>query len=425
MKKLIQILLILIITTKITYAYSEPDISATSAVVMDAQTGQILYQKNAHKKMYPASLTKIMTGILAAEYGKFNEDITFSYDAIFGIGRDTSHIALDVGEKLKLEYAMYALMLNSANDAANGIAELISGSVPEFSKLMTKKAKEIGAFNTKFQNPHGLHDPNHYTTAYDLAIITKYGLQNKKFKEVASTVKYTVPPTNKNETRYLLHGHKMLRDGTKYTYAPAYLGKTGYTHEAKNTLVTVGKKDGLEVIVVTLNNPANYLYKDTINLFEYTFDNFERVKLSNKDTFIDNIKVVDYVKNKRVELGNTSLVCKTDSYLTLPKNYNLDNIVIKKNLPTEILAPIVKQETTIGTVSYLYEDKEINKISLVPTIEYEALSPIKFFFIGVVEILKFIGFVVSSIFVLLFILRLMVISHMKKKKRRRKNQYTH
>ena len=181
-------------------------IGSESAVLIDAASGQVLFQKNMNQKAYPASITKIMTGMLALEKGDLSQTVTMSEEAVFSIDRSSAHIALDVDEEITLEQALYALAIASANEAANGIAETVSGSVADFAKEMNQTAVEAGAQNTNFTNPNGLHDDNHYTTAYDMAKITAAALQNPKFAEIFGTEKYDIPPTNKQpETRYLLN----------------------------------------------------------------------------------------------------------------------------------------------------------------------------------------------------------------------------
>ncbi|MCL2158156.1 MAG: serine hydrolase, partial [Oscillospiraceae bacterium] len=181
---------------------SMPQIKSEVAVLIDADTGQVLYGKNQNARIYPASTTKIMTALLALERGNLSDIITMSYDAVWSIGRDTSHVALDENEQLNLEQALYALAIESANDAANGIAELIGGSMENFSGMMTKRAKELGANNTNFTNAHGLQDSNHYTSAYDLAIIMAEAVKIPEFTRMFTTVTYSMPPTNRQpETR--------------------------------------------------------------------------------------------------------------------------------------------------------------------------------------------------------------------------------
>ena len=178
-------------------------IVSETAVVMDGQSGQIIYNKNAHQKMYPASTTKILTGLLAVEYGNMADNITYSHDAIYGIERGSSHASISVGEVLTLEQSMYALSIESANDAAAGIGEYLEEKTGKnLSDLMNERAKAAGANNSNFVNPHGLPDKNHYTTAYDLAMIARECIKYDTFKEVFTAKTYSIPPTNKqSQTR--------------------------------------------------------------------------------------------------------------------------------------------------------------------------------------------------------------------------------
>lgn len=259
-------------------------ISADSGILMDAETGQVLYEKNMDKKEFPASITKIMTILLGVESGKMQETITMSRNAVFSIPRDSAHIALDEGEEIKLEDALYGAMLPSANEACNGIAEHISGNVSDFAKLMNERAKAAGAKNTNFVNPNGLHSPDHQTTAYDMAMITRDALKNSDFKKIFGTTSYQIPPTNKqNEIRYLWTTHRMLKE-TEFYYEKAIGGKTGYTSEALNTLVTVASDGKRELIVVLLRNQSGRSnYSDTKKLFEYGFNSFAKVSLENAE----------------------------------------------------------------------------------------------------------------------------------------------
>lgn len=277
-------LLTFLLPSYISFAEDETSslISADSGILMDAKTGQVLYEKNMNKKEFPASITKIMTILLGVESGKMEETITMSRNAVFSIPRDSAHIALDEGEEIKLEDALYGAMLPSANEACNGIAEHISGSVPEFAKLMNERAKIAGTRNTNFVNPNGLHSQDHQTTAYDMAMITRDALKNPDFRKIFGTTSYQIPPTNKqNEIRYLWTTHRMLKE-TEFYYEKAIGGKTGYTSEALNTLVTVANDGNRELIVVLLRNQSGRNnYSDTKKLFEYGFNSFAKVSLEN------------------------------------------------------------------------------------------------------------------------------------------------
>ncbi len=254
--------------------YTYPELHAEAAVLMDAKTGQVLFEKNLHQRHYPASITKVMTGLLALEKGNLTDLVAMSDEAVFSIGRNSSHVALDVHEKLTLEEALYALAIASANDAANGIAEHISGSLEHFALAMNEKAVKIGAVKTHFVNPHGLPDDNHYTTAHDMAIIMKEAIQTPRFTEIFSAVYYEIPPTNKQPEERCFHSRNAFLNGTS-GYPGVLASKSGWTSQANNTLVTAAERGNRKLIVVVLNVPnRNLSYEDTVNLLDYGFQEF-------------------------------------------------------------------------------------------------------------------------------------------------------
>jgi D-alanyl-D-alanine carboxypeptidase len=250
-----------------------PELVSDSAIVIDADTGDILYEKDAYSTRYPASITKIMTGLLALENGDLTSTVTFSENAIWGIERDSTHIALDVGEELTLEQALYATLVVSANEAAMGVAEHIAGSIESFADMMNEKAAELGCVNTHFVNPNGLHDDDHYTCAYDMALIARAAIQIDKFREITSTTYYEIPPTNlQTESRYLYQNNKLIMEGSAYYYEPCIGGKTGFTDQALGTLVTWAEQDGRTLICVVMHTrPTSCTYTDATALFKYCF----------------------------------------------------------------------------------------------------------------------------------------------------------
>jgi D-alanyl-D-alanine carboxypeptidase len=252
-----------------------PDLVSDSAIVIDADTGDILYEKDAYSTRYPASITKIMTGLLVLENGDLTSTVTFSENAIWGIERDSTHIALDVGEQLTLEQALYATLVVSANEAAMGVAEHIGGTIENFADMMNERAAELGCINTHFVNPNGLHDDNHYTCAYDMALIAREAIKLDKFREITSTTYYEIPPTNlQEETRYLYQDNKLIKQDSDYYYEPCIGGKTGYTDQALGTLVTWAEKDGRTLICVVMHaRPSRATYTDATALFKYCFSN--------------------------------------------------------------------------------------------------------------------------------------------------------
>ena len=256
-----------------------PDIVAESAVVMDANTGTILYGKEADTKRYPASITKVMTALLAVENCKMSDVITYSNAAVNGIEAGSSTAGINVGAKLTVEDSLYALMLVSANEAAAAIAEHISGSTTEFAKLMTKRAKELGCTNTQFKNPHGLPNEEHYTTAHDMGLILKEAMKHEEFRKISGTISYTLKKSDTLKDTLELWNHaKILRENSDYYYKYAEGAKTGFTQVALNTLVTYAKKDNVELICVILKDyGADKSYTDTANLFKWAFNQVKSI----------------------------------------------------------------------------------------------------------------------------------------------------
>lgn len=261
-----------------------PAVWAESAVVMDLDSGTFLYSKNMDAVKYPASITKIMTTLLAIENSSPYERVTFSENAIYGIERDSSHIGIRVGEILSMDECWYGMMLESANEVCLAVAEHISGSVDAFVELMNQKAAELGCTNTHFTNPNGLPDENHYTTAHDMALIAQAAYNNRTFRKVCRTQYYLIPKTNQSgEERWLNNHHKMLPERT-YAYDGCTGGKTGFTMAALNTLVTYAERDGRRLVCVSLRTNGAQIYADTASLLDYGFNNFQNITLYNRST---------------------------------------------------------------------------------------------------------------------------------------------
>lgn len=248
-----------------------PDIKSESAVMIDAKTGDILYKKNSTDQMYPASITKIVTGILAIESGKLEESVIVSSEAAKA---DGTRVYLLEGEQVPLKKLVQGLLINSGNDAAIAIAEYMAGDVASFADQMNDFAKKVGADNTHFVNPNGLFDVEHYTTAEDMAKITQYAMENEVFREIVSTKE--LPWIGEGWETTLRNHHQLLWD------YPGTTGvKNGYVDESKHTLVTSVSRDNLDVIIVTLKAPSSRAaYWDTMAIGDYGFSNFERQTLS-------------------------------------------------------------------------------------------------------------------------------------------------
>lgn len=256
-----------------------PEVEAVSAVVMEASTGTVLYEKNPHEQLYPASITKIMTTLLALENCSLDEEVTFSYESVHSIDRTSTHIFRDVDEVMTMEQCLYAVMLGSANDCAYAVAEHTGKGYENFIAMMNDRAALLGCEDTHFNNAHGLPDEQHYTSAYDMGLISCEALKNDMFRMITATDRYTIPVTNKHpqEETYLVNHHKMLTNyqgERQYLYDGCIGGKTGYTDTARNTLVTFAERNGMTLVCVVMKENGSVQYTDTKNLLDYCFANF-------------------------------------------------------------------------------------------------------------------------------------------------------
>ncbi len=359
-------LIIFNITTRPTYG-NHLDIYAESAILMDANTGEILYGKNEHRSQYPASITKLMTALIAVENQKPTDMITMSKDAVYGIEPGSSHIGLDVGEQINLDQGLHALLLASANESANGIAELCNGSIECFARHMTNRAKELGAKNTNFVNPHGLHDPNHYTTAYDMALIAKEVIQQPYLQEIMQQKTYQIQPTNKTqEIRYLSQQHRLmneLRDSRMYR-PDVIAGKTGFTNEAGNTLVTVAKQEDIELICVVLKSNRDHLYSDTNTLLDHGFNDFKKIPLHRKDNIIDTLPMYTVKSGQLIHMADCNIAVEDNVNILTKSNLKQQNIDTTISLPPRI-EKNVSLGDVVGTIDYNYEGKTLSTNNLV------------------------------------------------------------
>ncbi|MCT8138828.1 D-alanyl-D-alanine carboxypeptidase [Anaerobacillus sp. CMMVII] len=284
---IIVLLLLFSISTTTVGAYNF-SVSGQAAILMEQESGRVLYEKDAHKQLRIASITKIMTALLAIESGKMDEIVTVSSNAF---GTEGSSLYLRLGEKIKLEDLVYGLMLRSGNDSAVAIAEHVGGSLDGFVYLMNEKAKEIGMAKTVFNNPHGLDDhEEHYSTAYDMALLTRYAMKNEQFRVISATKSYRAPQEGENWDRIWQNKNRLLTQLYKYSTG----GKTGYTKRAKRTLVSTAAKEDVHLIAVTLNAPSDW--QDHMNMFNWGFDSFEVFPVV-EEGIIDNLKD-NFYKNK-------------------------------------------------------------------------------------------------------------------------------
>jgi D-alanyl-D-alanine carboxypeptidase (penicillin-binding protein 5/6) len=298
------------------------NISAKSAILIERDSGRILYSKNISQKLPIASTTKIMTALIAIEKGDLNKVVTIKKEWTEIEG---SSIYLKPNEKIKLKDLIFGLMLRSGNDAAVAIAHEIAGSVENFSVLMNKRAKEIGAKNTNFTNPHGLHSEDHYSTAYDLAIITREALKNEIFREISKTNDYV--PDRKSPS----HFYNKNKTLTQYKGGDGV--KIGYTKLAGRCLVASATRDNMQLIAVVLDD--NNWFENSYKLFDYGFENYKRTTIIRKDNFIEYLNI----KNSNIQ----QLPIFIPQTFTYPlQEDELEEIDILINTKDSLIAPVEK-----------------------------------------------------------------------------------
>ncbi|MCH1982173.1 D-alanyl-D-alanine carboxypeptidase [Ruminococcus sp. OA3] len=262
------------------------DTYSETAVLMDAKTGEVLFDKGKDETRYPASITKIMTTLLALEHCKLDEQVTFTETGLARMA-EGSNINMQVGEIMTMEQCLYAVMIRSANEVAAQVAEHVAGSQEEFARMMNERAQELGCTNTHFNNPSGLPDENHWTTANDMALIFREALKNEEFVKIIGTLEYTIPPTNLNpEARTVSSHHAMIVPTAPEYYEGCIGGKTGVTDLSQNTLVTAAERDGIRLIAVVMRADPGQVCADTKALFDYGFGNFEKLAVQGGELLV-------------------------------------------------------------------------------------------------------------------------------------------
>lgn len=334
-----------------------PQIGAQAAILMDANTGVILYSKNIHERLYPASTTKIMTSLLAMELGNLDDIVKFSHEAVFSVPADGSNMGMDEGESITLEECLYGIMVASANEAANAAGEYISGSIQEFVDLMNLRAKEIGCTDTHFVNTNGLHDPEHYTSVYDLALISSLYFQNEMLCKISNTPRYHFEATATQPDDFIKKNKHMLING-EMSYEGILGGKTGFTSDSRQTLVTCAERNGMKLICVVFKEESPNQFTDTVELFDYGFQNFQVLNVSENEQKY-NIESSGFLQIGNDVFGNSKplLSIDTDSYVIIP------NMVTFADLDSTIDYSQT-DGTRIAEIEYSYHDVYVGKAYL-------------------------------------------------------------
>ena len=334
-----------------------PAISAESAILMDANTGVILYAKNIHKKSYPASTTKILTCLIAMERGNLDDMVTFSHEAVFSLPPGSSNMGMDEGEAITLEQCLYGILVGSANEVANAVGEHISGSIDDFVADMNKRAEELGCTDSHFMNTNGLPDDDHYTTVYDLALIASVFYQNEMLCKIDNTARYHFEPTTTQPDDFILKNKHQMITG-EITYEGVVGGKTGYTDAARQTLVTCAERNGMKLICVVFKEESPAQFTDTVELFDYGFNNFQVMNISeNEDKYP--IEPSGFLRTGNDIFGSSKpiLSIDSDSYVIIP------NTITFHDLDSDIDYSI-SDENRIAQIQYSYNDTYVGSAYL-------------------------------------------------------------
>lgn len=326
-----------------------PQIYSEAGIVMDMDSGAILYAKNINDAHYPASITKVATALIALQNYEMDETVTFSQEDIDCVEYGYAHLAIRSGEELSMEDCMYGMMLASANEVAHAIGSHLEGGYDAFLKLMNETAKELGCTNSNFTNTNGMHDEEHYTTVHDMAILGAAAFQYEEFRKIITTLQYTIDETNLvDEKRTFQQHHKMLYSSKSQYYEYCVGGKTGYTDAALTTLVTFATKDdkNLVAVVMRTHGGGTNAYEDTEAMLDYVFDNFEKVSVS-----------VEQIQNEKIA------GVQQDAYVMLPSGVEFEQLEYTFDEPSEL-------EDKTGVVTYTYQNQEVGSMEVTITDAY-------------------------------------------------------
>lgn len=374
MKKLLSILLCAVMIFSLTpsgttYAAgswpSNTSIEADGGILIDADSGTVLYSKNIHNTYYPASITKILTAYIIINHCDLDDTVTFTHSAVNTLEPGSSILGARVGDKMSVRDCLYALLLQSANEVANALAEHCSGSVEAFAELMNEEAKKLGCVDSNFANPSGLNNPNHYTSAHDMSLIAKAAFSDPTFLEIDKTLYYDVPAGQLQQYpdgwRYYMH-HRMMKKNDSLYYSGIIGGKTGYTSLAGNTLVTCAERDGLKLIAVVLNGHQTH-YSDTKTLLDFGFENFKSVLIADEDSTYQ--KIEQDLAIGGISFGETTkLSVDATSAITLPKNGEFSDVTSTLDYDLDETAP----DSAVARIDYMYGDRVVGQAYLEASI---------------------------------------------------------
>ena len=365
-------------------------ITAPQLLLAETKSGRILYERNIDEKVFPASITKLLTAILVVENCELDEIVTVSENAVRSVPSGYVNANLQVGEELTVEDLLYVMLIPSANDAANALAEYVGGSVDSFASMMNTKAKELGCTGSNFLNPSGLQQEEHYTTTRDLFLISREAEKNSIIKKIIGTTTYSLPSTNKytkTARTFRTTNYLKLKNLTKFYCDYCIGGKTGYTGEAKNCVVEFAKKDGIELTAIVMGENAKVKgtkFLDAKEMFEYVFKNYEYKNVADKDGIFETINI----KNATMATKQLDVLYKEDLFILKNKK---DSQEIKKEVQYENLKAPVQKGKTVGKVIYQIDETSYT-VDLVASKDVEESKAFKS--IVIILIIVFLIFII-------------------------------
>lgn len=334
-----------------------PAVGAEGAILVEANTGTILYAKNIHEKLYPASTTKILSALIDIENSNLDDTVEFSTEAVYSIEPGSSNMGMDAGQSITMEQCLYGILVHSANEVANAAAEHVAGSMGAFVDMMNQKAAELGCTESHFVTINGLHDENHYTTPYDLSLIAKAFFSNETLCKISNTPTYLIEPTATQPDEIPCYTHNAMVRG-EYPYDYLVGSKTGFTSIARQTLVSCAQKDGMKLICVVMKEESPNQFLDTITLFDYGFQNFHMLNIAENETRYT-VNSSDFIDTDNDIFGSSNPIISIDSKagIVIPNTAEFSDAVSTLSYDSQ-------NDASIATINYFYGEVPIGRANV-------------------------------------------------------------